>query len=178
MSLSFLMPTNAMRVPGISCIGARIYLGKVSSFQVMPEDLLAGGVVETVEGAALAAIDAVERRTELDFGVRPDLVAGGAQSLEHLLAGSGVLPQCRSVRSCKSYSSNHPCPQHFFSSLNAIDVAASRVSSGNKRIGLLNARVHSSGRAIGKGTVPHKKGRLTAFGGGSCRTSVLRLSAN
>jgi hypothetical protein len=42
MSLSFLMPTNAMRVPGISCIGARIYLGKVSSLQVMPEDLLAG----------------------------------------------------------------------------------------------------------------------------------------
>ena len=38
MSLSFLMPTNAMRVPGISCIGARIYLGKVSSLQVMPED--------------------------------------------------------------------------------------------------------------------------------------------
>src|SRR5262245_36792253 len=39
MSLSFLMPTNAMRVPGISCIGARIYLWKVSSFHVMPEDL-------------------------------------------------------------------------------------------------------------------------------------------
>ena len=29
---------------------------------------------------------------ELDFGVLPNLVAGGAQSLEHLLAGSGVLP--------------------------------------------------------------------------------------
>jgi hypothetical protein len=130
MSLSFLMPTNAMRVPGISCIGARIYLGKV----LTPGDagrFIGWRVVETVEGAALAAIDAVERWTELDFGVRPNLVAGGAQSLEHLLAGSGVLPQCRSGRSCKSYSSNHPCPQHFFSSLNAIDVAASSVSSGN-----------------------------------------------
>jgi hypothetical protein len=31
MSLSFLMPRNPMRVPGMSCIGARIYLGKVSS---------------------------------------------------------------------------------------------------------------------------------------------------
>src|SRR5690242_13831490 len=36
------------------------------------------GVVETVEGTALAAIDAVERWTELGFGVRPDFVAGGA----------------------------------------------------------------------------------------------------
>ena len=27
MSLSFLMPTNTMWVPGISCIGARMYLG-------------------------------------------------------------------------------------------------------------------------------------------------------
>jgi hypothetical protein len=35
------MPTNAMRVPGISCIGARIYLAKDSSVQVMPEFLLA-----------------------------------------------------------------------------------------------------------------------------------------
>src|SRR2546423_15352678 len=39
------------------------------------------GVVETVGGAALAAIDAVERWAELDFGVRPDLVAGGGQTL-------------------------------------------------------------------------------------------------
>src|SRR5262249_21412904 len=75
------------------------------------------GVVETIEGAALAAIDAVERWTELDFGVRPDFMAGGAQSPEHLLAGSGVLPQCRSGRSCKSNSSNHPYPQHLFSLL-------------------------------------------------------------
>ena len=32
----------AIRVPGISCIGARMYLSKACSFQVMPEDLLAG----------------------------------------------------------------------------------------------------------------------------------------
>ena len=69
MSLSFLIPTNAMRVPGISCIGARIYLGKVSSLQAMPED--GWRVVETLEGAALAAIDAVERWAELDFGALP-----------------------------------------------------------------------------------------------------------
>src|SRR5262249_16412735 len=78
------------------------------------------GLVETLEGAALAAIDAIERWAERDFGVLPNLVAGGAQSLGHLLAGSGVLPQCRSGRSCESNSSNHPCPEHFFSSLNAI----------------------------------------------------------
>jgi len=113
MSLSFLIPTNAMRVPGISCIGARIYLGKVSSLQAMPED--GWRVVETLEGAALAAIDAVERWAELDFAALPNFVAGGAQSLEHLLAGSGVLPQYRSGRSCKSNSSNHPCPEHLFS---------------------------------------------------------------
>src|SRR5262249_22856648 len=93
MSLSFSMPTNAMRVPGISCIGARIYLGKVSSLRVMPED--GWRVVETLEGAALAAIDAVERWAELDFGVLPNFVAGGAQSLEHLLAGSGVLKRAQ-----------------------------------------------------------------------------------
>src|SRR6185436_15124761 len=86
---------------------------------------------ETVEGAALAAIDAVERWTELDFGVRPDLVAGGAQSLEHLLAGSGVLPQCRSGRSCNSYSSNHPCPQHGASTESA-DQAGNKKSPRSK----------------------------------------------
>jgi hypothetical protein len=70
MSLSFLMPTNAMRVPGISCIGARIYLGKVSR----PTDtrrFIGWGVVEPVEGAALAAIDAVERWTELILASGP-----------------------------------------------------------------------------------------------------------
>jgi hypothetical protein len=36
------------------------------------------GVVETLEGAALAAIDATERWAELDFGVLPNVVAGGA----------------------------------------------------------------------------------------------------
>src|SRR5262249_36865033 len=104
------------------------------------------GIVETVEGAALAAIDAVERGTELDFGVRPDLVAGGAQSPEHLLAGSGVLPHCRSGRSCKSHSSNHPYLQHLFS-LNAIDVAPHSLSS-DERSDLLNARVQSSRRRL------------------------------
>src|SRR4029077_13237034 len=102
--------------------GARHFLHRRAD--IFGESFLAPGdagrfigwrVVETVGGAALAAIDAVEPWAELDFGVRPDLVAGGAQSLEHLLAGSGVLSQCRSGRSCNSYSSNHPCPQHFFS---------------------------------------------------------------
>ena len=100
MSLSFLMPTNAMRVAGISLHRRADIFGE--SF-LTPGDagrFIGWRVVETVEGAALAAIDAVERWTELDFGVRPDLVAGVAQSLEHLLAGSGVLPQCRSGRSC------------------------------------------------------------------------------
>src|SRR5262249_25198989 len=100
------------------------------------------GVVETVEGAALAAIDAVERGTELYFGVWPDLVAGRAQSPEHLLTGSGVLRRSRSARSCKSNSSHYAYPQHFFS-LNAIDVAPVSLSS-DERSDLLNARVQSS----------------------------------
>ena len=71
------------------------------------------GVVETLEGAALAAIDAVERWAELDFGVLPNFVAGGAQSLEHLLAGGGILRQRRPRRSSKSNPSNYPYPHHF-----------------------------------------------------------------
>jgi len=37
------------------------------------------GIVETLEGAALATIDAVERWADLDFGVLPNVVTGGAQ---------------------------------------------------------------------------------------------------
>jgi hypothetical protein len=66
MSLSFFTPTKAIRVPGISCIGARMYFGNDSSFQVMPETCWRG-VVEALEGTGLAAVDAVERRPELDF---------------------------------------------------------------------------------------------------------------
>src|SRR6516162_1256143 len=130
MSLSFLMPRNAMRVPGISCIGARIYLGKVSSPPGDARRFVGWRVVETLERAALAAIDAVKGWAELDFGVLPNFVAGGAQSLEHLLAASGVLPQRRSGRSRNSKSSNHPCPEHFFSSLtrSPVDVVNAAVS--------------------------------------------------
>src|SRR6516165_10035162 len=87
-------------------------------------------VAETLERAALAAIDSVKGWAELDFGVLPNFVAGGAQSLEHLLAGSGVLPQRRSGRSRNSKSSNHPCPEHFFSSLtrSPVDVVNAAVS--------------------------------------------------
>src|SRR5262249_21185975 len=53
------------------------------------------GVVEIVESAALATIDAVERWTDLDFGTLSNVVARGARSLEHLLAGSGILRQSR-----------------------------------------------------------------------------------
>src|SRR5262249_30682769 len=65
------------------------------------------------EGAGLATVDAVERGTELDLGFRPDVVAGGAQSLEHLLAGGGVLRQCRAGRSCDNDPGDHQCPHHF-----------------------------------------------------------------
>jgi hypothetical protein len=54
-----------------------------------------GRVVEAFEGPGLTTVDGVERRTEFDFGVRPDVVAGGALSPEHLLAGDGILRQCR-----------------------------------------------------------------------------------
>src|ERR1700738_4534966 len=41
MSLSSLIPTNAILVSGMTCIGARIYEENDCSFQVMPEVLLA-----------------------------------------------------------------------------------------------------------------------------------------
>src|SRR5260370_22259422 len=40
--------------------------------------LVGGGVVEALEGAGRATFDAVEGGTELDLGLRPDVVAGGA----------------------------------------------------------------------------------------------------
>jgi hypothetical protein len=97
-------PENAMRVPGISCIGARIYLGKVSSLQVDAGRFVDWGIVKPLESAGLATVDAVERGTELDFGVRPNVVAGGAQPLEYLLAGGGILRQRGTGRSYKSNS--------------------------------------------------------------------------
>src|SRR5262249_31303272 len=71
------------------------------------------GVVESLESAGLATVDAVERGTELGFGVRPNVVTGGAQSLEDLLAGGGLLRQCRAGRSRNNDSGNHQCPHHF-----------------------------------------------------------------
>src|SRR6266487_3291436 len=72
------------------------------------------GVVEPLEGAALAAVDAVERRAELDFSVLPNVVAGGTQSLEHLFASGGILRHRRAGRSCKRNPGNHPYPHPFF----------------------------------------------------------------
>src|SRR5262249_14105758 len=59
------------------------------------------GIIEALEGAGLAAVDAIERRPELDFGLWSDVVAGGAQTPEHLLAGGGILRQRGPGRSCK-----------------------------------------------------------------------------
>src|SRR5262245_33467286 len=73
-------------------------------------------IVEAFERAGLATINGVERRSELDFCVRPDVVAGGAQPPEHLLAGSGILCQRRAGRCCKRNSGNHPYLHPFFSS--------------------------------------------------------------
>src|SRR5262249_24340920 len=48
------------------------------------------GIIESLEGAGLAAVDAVERGSELDLGLRSDVVAGGAQTLEHLFASGRI----------------------------------------------------------------------------------------
>src|SRR3954447_26023930 len=78
-----------------------------------PGPLVGRGIIEALETAGLAAVDGVERRPKLDFGRFADVVAGGATTLEHLLAGSGILRQGRARRSCKSNPSNHPRPHHF-----------------------------------------------------------------
>ena len=92
---------KAIRVPGISCIGARMYFGNVSSLQVIPDPLLAGSKSKPSKLPALRPSTGVERRPKLDFGRFADFVAGGAKTLEHLLAGSGILRQGRARRSCK-----------------------------------------------------------------------------
>src|SRR5262249_22555857 len=86
-----------------------------------------------LEGAGLATVDAVEGGTELDLGFRPDVVAGGAQSLEHLLAGGGVLRQCRAGRSCHDDPSDHPCPHRFPPLLNSDRRPAWRRSSIDRK---------------------------------------------
>jgi hypothetical protein len=60
--------------------GARHFLHRRAD--IFGEALLAPGDAgrEPIEGAALAAVDAVERRAEFDFGVLPNFVAGGARS--------------------------------------------------------------------------------------------------
>ena len=110
MSLSFLMPTKAMRVPGISCIGARMYLSKRLLVPDDPGRFVGLGVIESLEGAGLAAVDAVERGAEFDLGLGSDVVAGGAQTPEHLLARGRILRHRRSGRSRKRDGGNHPCP--------------------------------------------------------------------
>src|SRR3981189_2483011 len=71
MSLSFFTPTNAIRVPGISCIGARIYFGNVSSLQVMPEDLLAGGELKPSKLPALRPSTPLSGGPSLTFAPSP-----------------------------------------------------------------------------------------------------------
>src|SRR5579862_1538769 len=56
------------------------------------------GVVEAGVSGGLAAIDPVERGSELYLGVRPDVVAGAAL-IERLLAGGGILRE-RGPRRC------------------------------------------------------------------------------
>src|SRR5262245_35827508 len=83
---------------------------------VVPGDagiLVGRGIVESLVGAGLAAVDAVERRPELHFCICSDVVTGRAQSLEHLLAGGGILREARSRRGCKRCHTNHQGPHPF-----------------------------------------------------------------
>src|SRR5262245_4776958 len=70
-------------------------------------------IVESLVGAGLAAVDAVERRAELHLCIRSDVVTGRAQSLEHLLTAGGILRQARSRRGRKHRHSNHQGPHPF-----------------------------------------------------------------
>src|SRR5919201_1521373 len=70
------------------------------------------GIIESLEGAGLAAVDAVERGSELDLGLRSDVVARGAQTLEHLLAGGRILRQRRPARTHQRNDDNHACSHH------------------------------------------------------------------
>src|SRR5215470_3335161 len=78
---------------------------------LVPSDagpLVGGRVVVALEAAGLATVDAVERRAKLDLGLGADLVAGHAQSPEHLLAGFRIL---RGARACRCGESNdRRCP--------------------------------------------------------------------
>src|SRR5262249_10018817 len=47
------------------------------------------------------------------------VVAGGAQSLEYLLAGGGILRQCRAGRSCNNDPGNHQGLHHLPPFLNS-----------------------------------------------------------
>src|SRR5262245_4974779 len=80
---------------------------------VVPGDagiLVGRGIVESLVGAGLASLDTIERRAELHFCICSDIVTGRAQSLEHLLAGGGILRQARSRRCRKYRHSNHQGP--------------------------------------------------------------------
>src|SRR5262249_935175 len=92
MSLSFLMPTKAMRVPGVSCIGTRIYLSKLSALHTMPEDLL----VEALERAGLPL---GRRSTErlLDCHFHQLGGAAQAQAAQLLDHSDGLLARCGDV---------------------------------------------------------------------------------
>jgi hypothetical protein len=91
MSLPFLMPTNAIRVPGIS----------------MP---LSGG-------------------PSLILASCPMSWQGEHNRLNTCLPAAASLRQRGPGRSCKSNSSSHPYPQHFFSSLTRSTSRPARRSS-------------------------------------------------
>ena len=96
MSLSSRTPAKAMRVPGIRCIGFLMYSAKVAVAPCDAGGLVGIGVVEAREGAGGAAVETVERRTELDLRAGTGVVTGKAHPLEHALAGFRVLRQARS----------------------------------------------------------------------------------
>src|SRR5947207_438668 len=69
-------------------------------------------MIEALERAGLAALNPVERRPELGFGLRSNVVAGRAQTTKNLLTGSGILCQRGPARTCEKHASNHPYPHH------------------------------------------------------------------
>ena len=101
-SVSFLMPANAILVPGIFAFGSLMYSLNCG---LVPGDagvLVGVGIVVAFHGARLAAVEPVELGADLVLGAFADRVAGQAL-VERGFAGGNVLRQrgCDSARPWK-----------------------------------------------------------------------------
>src|SRR5580704_3441150 len=99
--------------PGARNHGLRI--GDVGDeLVVVPDDtgtLIGIGIIEARDAAGRAAVEAIERRPELDLGVLPDVVTRAAL-VERLLACCNILRPYGAGRGDNNRSGNNPHPHH------------------------------------------------------------------